>query len=91
MPLTTIKKRNGTIVDFNAGKVSAAVRKAFTAVRGGVADHELYEITTSVMNNLEARFGDTLFSVEDVQNHVEQVLMGKGFVDFSNDRKFVFS
>lgn len=83
--IRTIKKRNGTIVDFNPDKITAAVRKAFTAVRGGVSDEELREITVTTINRIEQEFANTLLSVEDVQNATEQVLMSKNYFDVAKD------
>ena len=83
--LTTIKKRNGTIVPFSIDKIRDALRKAFTAIRGGITEAELTDLTALVAQRLEAQFGEALISVEDVQNAVEQVLMGKNYFDVAKD------
>lgn len=76
-----IKKRNGTIADFDANKISIAVQKAFAAALGDSMEREAQDITLTVVGAVEARFGGTaLFpSVEDIQDLVENALMERGY------------
>ena len=76
-----IKKRSGEIVAFAPEKITIAVGKAFTAVHREQPAAMLGQITELVVNDLNRFFPDQTPSVEDVQNVVENVLMGKGFYD----------
>lgn len=77
--LTQIKKRNGVIVDFDQSKIESAVKNAFAATGTVVSEILLRNITADVINDLEKNFGDSLPSVEHVQNSVELSLMKEGF------------
>ena len=79
--IQSIKKRDGRIVSFNPEKISVAVEKAFTNVRGGIEGPHLQTITVEVVGRLEKEAGNGVVSIENVQNHVEQVLMEQGFYD----------
>src|SRR5687768_226132 len=76
-----IKKRNGIVVDFDASKVKAAIAKAFLATRGGIEPAELDRLATSVMDYIGSQFADKVPGVEDIQNHVESILMSGGYFD----------
>ena len=80
-----IKKRDGRIAEFAPEKITLAVQKAFTAVRGGVDQSPLQTVTEEVVTRLEGAFGEAVISIEDVQNYVERVLMEKGFFDVAKD------
>ena len=74
-----IKKRNGEIVDFTPEKITTAVRKAFLAMGIPISEEKLGGITDKAVANLEKFFpGETLPSVEDVQDVVERILMVGG-------------
>lgn len=78
--LTQVKKRNGTIVDFDKIKVENAIKKAFEATSTMVNADFLLKITTDVIDDLEKTFDETVVpSVENVQNSVELNLMKEGF------------
>jgi ribonucleoside-diphosphate reductase alpha chain len=42
-------------------------------------------LTDEITKRLEDNFGETVISIEDVQNYVERVLMEKGFFDVAKD------
>jgi ribonucleoside-diphosphate reductase alpha chain len=72
-----IRKRDGRIVDFEPGKIKAAIGKALAAVSvtdGAVAS----KVTGVVEEEIEKRFRATIPGVEDVQDVVERVLMREG-------------
>lgn len=81
--LTQIKKRNGDIVAFDAVKIHTAIQKAFIAVRGGVNESILNEISDRVNTLIERNFTLTeiIPSVENVQDIVERTIMEFGFFD----------
>ncbi len=74
-PVTKIKKRNGDIVDFNAGKIKSAVTKAFQSVDNN--NFSLIDnLSEQVVNVLNNKFeGKGMPSVEDVQDIVEIILI----------------
>ena len=78
-------KRNGTVVPFEASKISVAITKAFLAVEGGTAAassriHEtVAKLTELVVGTFQRRMpsGGTIH-IEDVQDQVELSLMRSG-------------
>ena len=73
-----IKKRDGRIVDFDAGRIKNAVHKALLAVELG--DGEKAEsITEEVVKLLEEKFKEKTLTVEDVQDTVVAVLTKNGY------------
>ena len=84
--LLRIKKRDGRIVAFDTAKITQALFKAFTAIRGGVEATVLERLTQDVVAALKARVGaDGVTSIEEVQNVVEQMLMRDSFFDVAKD------
>ncbi|MBO8168087.1 MAG: anaerobic ribonucleoside-triphosphate reductase [Thermoanaerobacteraceae bacterium] len=72
-----IMKRDGRIVDFDEGKITDAIFKAAKAVGG--EDRELaMELTLKVLKLLKQKFNGDIFTVEDVQDAVEKVLIEEG-------------
>ncbi|MGH7141638.1 MAG: ribonucleoside-diphosphate reductase subunit alpha [Minisyncoccia bacterium] len=76
-----IKKRNGTLADFDPQKITLAVEKAFAAVLSDAHEVEAVEITDAVVGAIDAEYGSTaLFpGVEQIQDLVENALMSRGY------------
>lgn len=74
---TRIKKRDGREVEFNDAKISDAIFKAARAV-GGEDRQTAVELTVEVLKLLKKRFNGEIFTVEDVQDAVEKVLIEAG-------------
>lgn len=76
-----IKKRNGTIADFDPKKITIAIQKAFAAVLGDAREAESQDITDLVVGAIDAKFGSTAFfpTVENIQDLVETALMERGY------------
>lgn len=87
MATPKVKKRNGSIADFEPAKITVAVQKAFAAVTGDSHDRDAIAITKVVVDTLEAKFGNTAFipTVEDVQDLVEMALMERGYFGVAKD------
>ncbi len=81
MGVQKIKKRNGTVVDFDAKKIAAAIEKAFRDVRGTAGVEKARAIADHVMANVETVFKDAVPGVENIQDFVERELMETGFFD----------
>lgn len=74
---TTIIKRDGRETSFDETKITDAIFKAAKAVGG--EDRQLaMELTLEVMKTLKKRFNGGPFTVEDVQDIVEKVLIEHG-------------
>lgn len=74
---TQIRKRDDRIVAFNEAKITEAIFAAAKAV-GGEDKQTAMELTLEVLKVLKQRFNGNTFSVEDVQDCVEKVLIEKG-------------
>ncbi|MFA5536935.1 MAG: anaerobic ribonucleoside-triphosphate reductase [Bacillota bacterium] len=75
--LAQIKKRDGRVVDFYESKITNAILKAAESV-GGHDRETAFSLTLEVLRELKRLYGDNLFSVEDVQDVVEKVLIENG-------------
>lgn len=72
-----IKKRDGREVNFDEKNITEAIFKAAKSVGG--ADRQLaIELTLDVLKILKEQFNRKLFTVEDVQDTVEKVLIETG-------------
>ncbi|NLU50057.1 MAG: anaerobic ribonucleoside-triphosphate reductase [Syntrophomonadaceae bacterium] len=74
---TTIKKRDGREVPFDPSKITEAIFKAAQAV-GGEDRQKSLELTLEVMRVLGEKYEGDIFTVEDVQDVVEKVLIEHG-------------
>jgi len=82
MPILKIKKRNGSVVEFDSAKISSAMEKGMKSVLGKVNPDKLVELTNNVIAKIEERYGeDGTPDVEGVQDVVEKALMDAGFYD----------
>ena len=82
MPLYKIQKRNGTIVDFDLSKIQRAIGSAAKAI--GNADEAIpFTLAKEVLVQLEEQFGDTVPTVEQIQDAVEQILIQFGYADIA--------
>lgn len=74
---TKIQKRDGREVFFDEAKITEAIFKAAKAV-GGADKQMAMELTLDVLRFLKQKYNGNLFSVEDVQDAVEKILIEKG-------------
>ncbi|MDR0445752.1 MAG: anaerobic ribonucleoside triphosphate reductase, partial [Oscillospiraceae bacterium] len=77
--LTGIKKRDGRIAEFDLGKISGAIAKAFDATYRTGSEGTAERLALEVQAVLEHEGGGTP-DVEHIQDIVERVLMDNGFV-----------
>ncbi|MBI2483758.1 ribonucleoside-diphosphate reductase subunit alpha [Candidatus Uhrbacteria bacterium] len=84
MALTKIKKRNGSIVEFDRYRIESAVQKAFNAC-GIIVDSSFFPtLTDEVVSLLEDRIRDGVIpGVEDVQDIAERIIAQRGYFDVS--------
>ena len=78
-------RRNGAVVEFEPGKISVALTKAFIAVDGGqgAASVRVREVVASLTNDvvsalLRRQPDSGTFHIEDIQDQVELALMRSG-------------
>lgn len=69
-------KRDGSIEEFNVDKIISAVEKAFKSCNKKMPQY-LYDMIGALFGTLE---GDTI-GIEEIQNHVEDILMNERFFD----------
>ncbi|MGE5395956.1 MAG: anaerobic ribonucleoside-triphosphate reductase [Chitinophagales bacterium] len=72
-----IRKRDGREVSFDPSKITEAIFKAAQAM-GGEDRTKALELTLEVMKALGEAYDGQIFTVEDVQDYVEKVLIENG-------------
>ncbi len=78
----SVKKRDGSIVDFDINKVSNAIRKAVMSTRGNTENINIENITEQVLKSISSRYSSyKIPDVEGVQDIVETTLMSVGLYD----------
>ncbi len=81
--ISRIRKRDGSIVIFDLGKIEQAISKAVSAATG-MGDRALaLKLTNQVMEILQVRTGSEIPTVESVQDIVEEVLMTQGYPEIA--------
>ncbi len=78
MAIEKIRKRDESIVEFEPRKIVFAIEKALIASQEGDAA-EARGLAQEVVEKLNQRYADTVPSVEDVQDLVEETLIQRGF------------
>ncbi len=72
-----VRKRDGSLVDFDKNRITNAIFRAAQAVGG--KDRRIAErLADEVARILEQRFADKIPSVEDIQDVIEKVLIDHG-------------
>ncbi|MCL2048870.1 MAG: anaerobic ribonucleoside-triphosphate reductase [Defluviitaleaceae bacterium] len=81
--MQSIIKRDNMEVPFDTGKIAACIDKAFEATGGYKGDGKRisFELTLNVLKKLEQQYVDTSFTVENVQDIVETVLIEGGHTE----------
>jgi len=75
-----IKKRDGSITDFDLKKIEVAMQKAFEATHTPYEKDVLDMLTLKVTAEFAPKVKDGLIAVEDIQDSVEVVLIQAGYV-----------
>ncbi len=75
---TKIKKRDGRLSGFDAAKITNAIAKAGMAT-GDFGEGEAKRLTIKVLNLAEKLFDNKVMTVEEVQDIVEEVLLGSSY------------
>ena len=75
-----VKKRDGSVVEFDLNKIKNAIRAAFDATNTPYSTEILDMLTLRVTADFGAKVKDGLVAVEDVQDSVEVVLIQTNYV-----------
>ena len=78
MPFKSITKRDGTLADFDGDKIYNAILRAGEITSEFDGD-DAWLLTAQVMKILSHKFDESLPSVEDIQDVVEQVLISSNY------------
>ncbi len=73
-----IRKRDGRLARFDAVKITSAIAKAGMAT-GEFSEREAKKLTIRVLNLAEKLFDNNIMTVEEVQDIVEEVLLGSSY------------
>ena len=76
-----VVKRDGQIVDFQLGKISIAIKKAFDAQNKLYNQDIIDFLALKVTADFEPKIKDALIEVEEIQDSVEAVLIQAGYGD----------
>jgi len=75
---STIRKRNGRLAEFDAAKITNAIAKAGAAT-DEFDEKEAKKLTIRVLNLSEKLFDNKIMTVEEIQDIVEEVLLGSSY------------
>ena len=76
-----VQKRDGSTVEFEISKISAAMVKAFDAVEKKYHPSVINLLALQVTSDFESKIKDDKISVEEIQDSVERVLSDAGYAD----------
>ena len=76
-----VLKRDGTSVDFELSKISAAMIKAFDAQNRKYHPSVINMLALQVSADFEPKIKNDFIAVEDIQDSVERVLSDAGYAD----------
>ncbi len=76
-----VLKRDGTSVDFEISKISAAMIKAFEAQNKNYHPSVINMLALQVSADFEPKVKEGFIAVEDIQDSVEKVLSDAGYAD----------
>lgn len=86
--IETVIKRSGRKQDFDKKKIEEAIYKAIVATRGDISEakaKELSSLATGVVVFKLNENNDTVIHLEEIQNIVEETLMGLGMTDVARN------
>ena len=79
--MLSIRKRDGSVEEFNLSKVSKAIEKAFMAEHKFYNDDIINMLSLRVTATMNAKIRNDVIDIEDVQDSVEVTLIQAGYVD----------
>jgi ribonucleoside-triphosphate reductase len=79
--MLNVRKRNGSIVEFDLDKIINAMKKAFDATLTHYNEDILERVALRVVADFQPRVSDNLVDIEDIQDSVERTLENLGFTE----------
>ena len=79
--MLNVKKRDGSVVEFNLKKIEAAIEKAFVSVNRFYTPDIIELLALRVTANFKDKISDNTISVEDIQDTVEVTLIQANYTD----------
>lgn len=79
--MLSVRKRNGSIVEFDLDKIINAMKKAFDATNSHYNEDILERVALRVVADFQPKVKDNLVDIEDVQDSVERTLENLGFAE----------
>ncbi len=76
-----VRKRDGSVTDFELDKIKTAIEKAFMAEHKFYNDDIVEMLSLRVTANFNSKVKNEIVDVEDIQDSVEIVLIQAGYVD----------
>ena len=76
--IESVTKRDGTLAPFDSSKIYNAINKAGTTT-GEFGEQESWLLTAQVLKVLKHKFSESLPSIEQIQDIVEQVLISSNY------------
>ena len=76
-----VKKRNGTVVEFDRSRIERAIEKACIATVTHVEENFITSITDEIISTIERYFEERIPGVEDIQDIVESKIAGAGLFE----------
>ena len=83
MLATKVVKRTGEVVDFDAVRIRVAMTNAVSAVGTPVADEQIEEIVSDIVDEIGGRFAEFFPNVENIQDIVEKHLVRSGHYEIA--------
>lgn len=88
MAINLVKKRNGTVVDFDRSRIESAISRAYLASKVLIDIVSLSDLVDGIVQTLEKTYGeDHVPEVEEIQNVVEKAIADKG--DFEVAKNYI--
>lgn len=78
LPIDNVTKRDGTLAPFDSNKIFNAICKAGSST-GEFGEQEGWLLTAQVLKVLKHKFSESLPSIEQIQDVVEQVLISANY------------
>jgi len=81
MEITKVKKRNGSVVEYDRTRIERAIEKACVATGAAVGPDIFSSITDDVARALDDQFVERIPGVENIQDLVEMALADRGLFE----------
>lgn len=82
MVIILVKKRSGSVVEFDRSRITTAVSKAYQASRTPIDEAAVSQLVDRVVGSLEETYGEGVVpDVESIQNIVEREIAARGDFD----------